>query len=131
MAGKGRKRRPGVGFAKNYKGGKVKGGSWVQDPITGKLVPKEQYVRPQTNAPVVHGDVIDFVSPITKELITDRGQLRRHNKKHGVTNSADYSREYIDKRAKKRDDTMTGNTHQARLERRELISRELTKQGIR
>ncbi len=32
----------------------------------------------------VHGDVHNFVSPITGEPITDRGRIRRHMKVHGI-----------------------------------------------
>lgn len=108
---------------------KVKGGRWIQDSVTGKLIPRDQFVRKQVNAPAVHGDIVDFVSPITRELITDRGQLRRHNKEHGVTNSADYSPEFMAKRSKARDDEMTGNTREARAERRELINQSMRRYG--
>ena len=131
MAGKGDKRRPGKGYSANYKGSKIKGGSWVQDPETGKLIPRSEVVQKSYNAPSVMGDIVDFVSPVTKELITDRGQLRRHNKKHGITNSADYSPEFMLKRSQNRVNEATGNTPQARAERREMLNRELTKQGIR
>ena len=121
---KGSNRRPGKGYQDNFKlEGKSKGGSWVQCPETGKLIPRSEYVRPTSKSAYVQGDIEDFVSPITKEVISDRGALRRHNRKHGVTNMADYSAEFIAKKARARDDATTGNTHQAKLERRELISR--------
>ena len=76
-------------------------GSYVQDPETGKMVPRSEYVRKETNmAPSVMGDLQDFVSPIDKSLITDRGQLRRHMAEHGVTNSADYSPQYSENKKK-------------------------------
>jgi hypothetical protein len=40
----------------------------------------------------------EFISPIDKSVISDRGQLARHNKKHGVTNIADYGPKYFDRR---------------------------------
>lgn len=120
---KGSKRRPGTGYSANFKCEEnVKGGSWIQHPITGELIPRDEYVRPSNGSAYVQGDIESFVSPITQELISDRGQLRRHNKEHGVTNMADYSSEYIAKKSKERDDITTGNTHQAKLERRELLS---------
>ncbi|RLD04875.1 MAG: hypothetical protein DRI65_09930 [Chloroflexota bacterium] len=132
--GKGSKRRQGMGYAtsKYAQSTRAKGGSWVQDPVTGELIPKSEVsaTRSRPNAPYVMGDIEPFQSPITKELITDRGQLRRHNKEHGVTNVADYSPEFISKRSKIRDDNMTGNTRQAQAERRELINRELQRNGI-
>ncbi len=127
---KGSKRRPGTNYSANYKSSRVKGGSWVQDPETGKLVPKSEYVRPVVDAPAVHGDFKEFVSPITKELIDDRGKLRRHNIKHGVTNSADYSEQYLQKRSQARVNEMTGNTPQAKAERIAMLNHELTKAGV-
>lgn len=36
------------------------------------------------------GDIEPFVSPVDGSLITGRAALREHNKKHEVTNVADY-----------------------------------------
>jgi len=106
--------------------------SWVQDPITHKLIPKGEYQRPSSDgSPYIQGDTDAFISPITKEVITGRKKLRDHMKEHGVTDSRDYSAEYVHKRRVSRENEMTGNTEQARQERRELISRELDKQGIK
>lgn len=58
----------------------------------------------------VHGDLQPFVSHVDGSEISDRRQLREHNRRHGVTNSADYSPEYMAKKAKERHDRMTGNT---------------------
>lgn len=130
---KGSKRRPGSGFAKNYHNGnkKVKGGSWVQCPETGKLIPKEEFERPEVDAPAVMGDIESFVSPITKEVISDRGQLRRHMKKHGVTNSADYSPEFLAKRRNKSQAEALGTSHQAKRERVSVLREAFDKAGIR
>lgn len=77
--------------------------SWVQHPVTGKLIPREEYVRPRLNeCAAVQGDLESFVSPIDGQLIDDRGKLRRHNAKHGVTNSHDYSDTFIAERARRR-----------------------------
>lgn len=103
--------------------------AWVQHPTTGKFIPKELYDREDVNAPYVQGDVKDFISPITKEMITDRGQLRRHMQQYGVTRSEDYSEDFLKKRSKARDDKMTGNTPQAKAERREALNRALEKGG--
>ena len=107
--------------------------TWVQvyDEELGKhvLVPKEEHRLAPTSA-YVQGDVENFVSPITKEVVSDRGQLRRHNAEHGVTNSADYSDKFLHDRRVKRENEMTGNTTEARQERRDLIARELSRNGI-
>ena len=65
--------------------------TYVQDPETGKFVLKGDYVRKGAN----HADFIKpleaFKSPIDGSVISCRSQLRAHNERHGVTNSADYS----------------------------------------
>ena len=105
--------------------------SWIQDPETGKLIPKELFKRQgQTADYYVQGALEPFISPVTKELITSREQLRLHNKEHGITNSADYSDEYMAKKIKQREDRLNGNTHQAKTERIELIKRVLREAGI-
>ena len=126
---KGSKRRPGIGFAKNYHGSSaVHRGSWVQDPVTGKLVQRAPRLIPEHH--MIMKPLVPFVSPITRELITDRNQLRSHNKEHGVTNSADYSKEFLTKRSRARDDEMTGNNKQARSERVEVIRQVLDQYGV-
>ena len=78
--------------------------SWIQHPVTGKLIPREEYVRPRLNASAaVMGDLEAFVSPIDGTLIDDRGKLRAHNKRHGVTNCADYSPEFYEKKRQQRE----------------------------
>ena len=131
---KGSGRRPGKGFEDKYDeifGNKpIQRGSFVQDPETGKLVPRGAFQRDDTNAPSVHGDIQDFVSPITREVISDRAQLRRHNREHGVTNSADYSESFMARRVEKRENERLGNNAQAKRERRDIIGAELHKRGL-
>lgn len=67
--------------------------------------------------PMVIGPMQPFTSPITGEEITSREQLKRHNRAHGVTNSADYSPEWYQKKAKERQAVLNGTTPEARRER--------------
>lgn len=90
--------------------------SWIQHPITGKLIPRDEYVRPNMNkCPAVHGDFNSFVSPIDQTLIDDRGKLRRHNKQHGVTDMRDYGVGYTQDRAKMRKAKETAELNSSRL----------------
>lgn len=58
--------------------------SWVQDPITLKLIPKDEYVpRSQPRAPAVMGDIAPYKSMITGEMIQGRAQHRAHLRQHG------------------------------------------------
>jgi len=103
--------------------------TYVQDKVTKKFVLKG--TESQVNdAPIIQNDIEPFVSPITRKLITSRSQLRRHNQIHGVTDSRDYSHEFLMKRSQERINNMTGNTPEAKAERRELINKELRRHGI-
>lgn len=98
--------------------------SWVQHPITGKMIPKDEYVRPDTRTAYIQGDIESFVSPIDGRHITDRSHLRRHNRDHGVTNSADYSKEFMLERSDERIKRMSGQTKEDIANRKEIIARQ-------
>lgn len=104
--------------------------TWVQDPLSGKLIPKEEYRRGADYGHYIQGDIDSFVSPIDGSVISDRAQLRRHNAQHGVTDKRDYSEQFVQDRAKRRVAEAKGQTPQARTERLEIIQRELYKAGI-
>jgi hypothetical protein len=92
-------------YAQNFKnifGDKPpESGAFVQNK-QGKLVPRETYVPDSVNAPMVMKPLKDFKSPIDGQVITSRSQLAQHNRKHGVTNSADYNGGYIERKANER-----------------------------
>ena len=62
------------------------------------LVPRGT-VATQVNAPMVMAGLPEFQSPIDKTMISSRKQLAEHNKRYGVTNVADYSNGYVEKKA--------------------------------
>ena len=104
--------------------------TWVQDPDTGKLVPKHEYRRrAEDTSAAVQGDIEPFVSPITGQTITSRSVLRRHNREHGVTDSRDYSSEFLLDRTNKRAAAALGQTPEAKQDRINLIRKELDKYG--
>ena len=96
--------------------------SWIQDPITGKLVPKHEYIAPDNRTAFIQGDIESFVSPIDGTVIDDRRKLREHNRRHSVTDSRDYSPEYYARKKSERDAQLTGNTREQRQERIEALS---------
>lgn len=76
---------------------------YIQHPETGKLIPAEEYVRPNSaKSAYVMEDVKPFVSPVDGSVISTRRKLNEHNRRHGVTNSADYSKEYLKGRTDQR-----------------------------
>lgn len=57
---------------------------FVYDPETKSMVEVTNGRIPDVDAPAVWGDLKPFVSPADGSYITDRGQLRRHMKNHGI-----------------------------------------------
>ncbi len=98
--------------------------SWIQHPETGKLIPRDEYVRPTSERYFfAQGDFDSFVSPVDGSVIDDRGKLRKHMKEHGITQSSDYSPEYYAKKTKAREDALAGEGRAATQERKESIHR--------
>lgn len=99
--------------------------SWIQ--VNGKLIPKDEYHGNNSRAdvPNIMPDIEPFKSPITGELIRGRGHLRRHMKEHGVTNSADYSPQWYERKAKERQQKLAGQDSESRAHRIELIKHAL------
>ncbi len=87
-AGKGDKQRQtnhdafSSNFDRIFSGG-PKRGSYIQDPETGKLIPKEEYYGSSVvNAPMVIPDIQGYKSMQTGEWIGSRSQHREHLKQH-------------------------------------------------
>lgn len=58
--------------------------SYVQDPVTFELIPKELYhaQKAEVNAPMVMGDIQPYISQADGSLISSRGQHRAHLRQH-------------------------------------------------
>ena len=56
----------------------------MQDPKTGKLVPKGDYYARGIQTHAVHGDIESFVSHVDGTIIDSRRKLREHNARNGV-----------------------------------------------
>lgn len=103
--------------------------SWVQDPETGKLIPKEEWREPVSEGAAILGDIEPFISPVTGQAITSRSGLRAHNNRHGVTDSRDYSHEFLLGRSRGRISEMTGQSSKDKQDRINSIRQELDKHG--
>ena len=57
---------------------------------TGKyeFIPIDESAR-HFGGSAIHGDIQSFVSPVDGSVISDRRQLREHNKRNGVVNFAE------------------------------------------
>ena len=136
---KGSKRRPenknafDDSFDRIFGSGMPKRGSYVQDPDTGKLVPKSEYVPKEVKRrewAAIHGPIEPFVSPVDGTVISDRKQLREHNKRHGVTNTADYGPEWFKRKAEERNAHILGKSKEAKAARVEAIQKVLYEKGL-
>lgn len=67
---------------------------WIQDRDTGELIPADEYTFKSDRGVLIMKDIDPFVSPIDFTQINSRSDLREHNKKHGVTNSADFTEQW-------------------------------------
>lgn len=97
--------------------------TWVQDPETGKLIPKAEYQRRERPAPLVIPDVQPFVSPVDGQPIYSRRQLRDHNARHGVTNVRDYGDTFFERKAQERSAELRCESRRAKRDRIEAIQR--------
>ena len=51
----------------------------------------------------IHGDIQSFVSPVDGTVISDRKQLREHNKKHNVVNTSEFNPEFLERKKQERE----------------------------
>ena len=84
------------------------------------MVPKEQLMAKQSSA-FIPKEFVPFKSPVDGSIINDRGQLARHNKRHGVTDNRDYGPKWFKQKEKERQAETLGQTKTAQRERIELI----------
>jgi len=84
---------------------------WLQDRQTGKLIEIPQdYKPPERKTPYIRGDIEPFVSHVDGSYITSRNELRAHNARNGVVQTAEYGEgNFCDPAAKKkREDIILG-----------------------
>ena len=76
--------------------------SWVQDPVTGKLIPKEEYYEAGRELHSVVGEIEPFVSHVDGTVIRSRKDLREHNARNGVV-TAEFDTAAIKQRTTERE----------------------------
>ena len=105
--------------------------SWIQDPITGVLIPRSRYQREDNRTHMIMKPLEEFTSPIDGRTISCRSQLRSHNEEHGVANIADYGDSYFKRKQKENSDKAQGRTKSARIERREALAQTMHDYGLK
>lgn len=59
--------------------------TWIQDPVTGELIPKEEYHGPSVSKTAyIMPDIQGYKSMATGEWISSRSQHRDHLKRNGL-----------------------------------------------
>lgn len=59
--------------------------SYVQDPVTGKLIPKDEYCDSKfSGAPYIIPDINPYKSMVDGSMVMGRAQHREHLKRHNV-----------------------------------------------
>lgn len=71
-------------------------------------------------------DLPDFVSPIDGTVVKGRAGLREHNRRHNVTNPADFTNEWAKKR-EERDKFYSGDRSYDSKRRKEALARSYDK----
>ena len=77
---------------------------WIQDPVTHKLIPASEYVRPKSaNAHYyIQPDIDTFKSVVDGSVVSSRRQLAEHNKRNNVVCAGEYDNNYYERKAKER-----------------------------
>jgi len=79
--------------------------------------------RPTHHTAAIQGDIEPFVSPVDGTVISDRGQLREHNKRNNVVNTAEFNPEFLERKRKERERLHSGeHTPQEKLARKREIN---------
>lgn len=82
---------------------------------------------PENHSAMVNGKFETFQSPIDQSEITGPASLREHNRRHGVTDSRDYSPEFMEKKQKERLSPLNGNV--AKQERKAALRDTMRRMG--
>ncbi len=102
---------------------------WIQrvrKDGTTYMEPRDEAAR-RIGTAAIHGDIEAFVSPVDGTVISDRKQLREHNERNGVVNTAEFGTDHWDRKAKERADFYEGKrtarqTQKDRMEINEIIN---------
>ena len=90
---------------------------------TGKheFIPIDESARTAAQG-AIHGDIQTFVSPVGGSVISDRKQLREHNKRNNVVSADNFSPEFIARKTKERERVLNGeHTPQESFKRKQEL----------
>lgn len=91
------------------------------DPKTDTMVEYTTKYTRMAETPYIQANFEPFKSPIDGTIISDRGALRNHMKRHDVVNPLDY-KNHFEKKRKEREQRANGTHPGEREQRRQTIS---------
>jgi hypothetical protein len=101
---------------------------WNEELGKSEFIPMDEKARNRNLTAAIHGDIDSFVSSVDRSVITDRAQLREHNKRNDVVNMDEYGTDHWDKQAKVRDRLYTGeHTSEESFKRKQEIYNIMTR----
>ena len=80
----------------------------INEDGTSEFVPLDSAARLRSTGASIHGDITPFVSPVDGTVVSDRAQLREHNKRNNVVNTSEFDTNHWEKKAKERADFFEG-----------------------
>jgi hypothetical protein len=94
----------------------------VYNEETGKseFIPIDEAARHRDISASVHGDIESFVSPVDGSVISDRKQLREHNKRNNVVQTSEFGTEHWDIKRKERERLYNGEYTPAEKQARKM-----------
>ena len=87
--------------------------------------------RPAHHSAAVQGDIESFVSPVDGSVISDRNQLREHNKRNNVVNTDEFGPDHWENKQKERDNYRRGQHSPREVQRRKMEIWELMNRAER
>lgn len=87
----------------------------------GKMVFSHGHTKKE--GPQIIKSIEPFKSPVDGSIISDHAQLREHNRRHGVTDSRDYSADFVHKRRLDREARLTGSSKDDIIDRKRALAR--------
>ena len=101
---------------------------WRQDSKTGKLIPIDEAAARRDAGVAIHGPIEPFVSPVDGSVISDRKQLREHNRRHNVVQTQEFNPEFLERKRAERERLYSGeHTKAEKLARRQEIYEAITR----
>ena len=95
---------------------------WNKELQKSEFIPIDAAARNREALSAIHGDIQPFVSPVDGTVISDRKQLREHNRRNNVVNTHEFDQSFLDRKRKERERLYTGeHTPAEKLARKQEI----------